>query len=254
MKQNNYFSLKRFSRLFRNDVLINHKTYLFAIIGTGIAIYVFLLFSVKPQDGINRSFNTYAPLFFMYLIAIGAIIGSSFSMLKSQIKAMNYLLVPGSTLEKFLVQFVIRIVLFIPLALLLFWVGAQLVKATLLVIYQTGFDSTRIPDFHLSDLFYGNSNNYRVEIIFFIFSIYTLLLAGSVYFNRFALIKTLIVLGIVVWSATRFYLFLDKQIGFVKFNVFENMSNIELFGTLLASLSWIFFLLLAYFKLKEKEV
>ena len=264
MKQNKYFSLKRFSRLLRNDLLINQKIYLFTLAGIGIAIYAISYFFMQATHGFQRT-NEYLSLFIFYLMGIGVVIGTSFPALSNQIKTSNYLLSPGSTLEKYLVQFVIRIVLFVPLALIIFWIGTHLAKATLIPDMERRFDPSKIADFHFKDLFqYIHGFLDQLIVILSIFSTASVLFAGSVYFKRFALIKTLIVSGatvfLVVCSCVMFshILFPSSTHGFdvadIDYKISNNLYNIQLAIYLFGGLSWVFFLALAYLKLKEKEV
>jgi len=265
MKQNKYFNSGRFARLFRNDLLINQKTYMFAIAGISIALYLFSYFIMRSNNGSFHRTEDYIPLVFMYLMAIGVAIGTSFPALKDQIKLSNYLLAPGSTFEKFMVQFVIRIILFIPIALFLFWVIMHLTKATMFPNPERGFDPSLIVDFHFSDLF-KNGPGFRDRVVIFvsIFSLASLLFAGSAYFNRFALVKTIIitvaVIFLVIMSFVGFsHIFYPAEThGFdMKLKMYEithDINNVQLAAYLLGCLSWIFFLALAYFKLKEKEV
>lgn len=265
MKQNRYFNLGRFARLFKHDVLLNNKTYLFAVTGLGIAIYAFIfLIMYLNRRGFNST-QAYIPLFLLYLMGMGVIIGTSFPAFNNQIRTSNYLLAPGSTFEKFLIQFIIRIVLFIPLSLGLFWIGANLAKASLVPDLRIGFDPSKIPAFTYGDIFEDVSKlRDKVVIIISVFSTASILLAGSAYFNRFALVKTLITIavgiGAVVLSFVLFsHIFYPEvtsgfDIHVPSYKIAEDMETVQLFFYLLGSLSWLFFLPLAYFKLKEKEV
>jgi len=264
MNINKYFNPKRFANLFRNDLLINQKTYLFTLAGLGIAIYALSYFFMRVNNGFQRS-NEYIPLLVFYLMGIGVVIGTSFPALSNQIKTSNYLLTPGSTFEKYLVQFVIRIVIFIPLALIIFWIGTHLAKASQIPNLERGFDPSKITDYHFKDLF-QHIHGFRDQLIVVlsIFSTASVLFAGSVYFNRFALVKTLIVSGIVIGAVVcSFVLFShifypSETHGFdvrlKTYKITETLYNVQLAAYLLGGLSWIFFLALAYFKLKEKEV
>jgi hypothetical protein len=264
MKQNKYFSLKRFTLLLKNDWLINQKIYLFTVIGLALAIYglsYFLMYNSR-----NFSNSQYTGLFLFYLMGMGAIIGMAFPALTDHIKKSNYLLVPGSIFEKFMVQFFIRIVLFIPLGLILFWVATHLAKASMIPNPATGFDPvSQIQDFHFSKLF--NENLHKLDrslIALSIFSIASILFAGSTFFNRFALVKTLIITalttGAFVLSLVLFsHIFYPAEThGFeIKipiYKVWKDIVNIQLLICMIGGLTWLFFLPLAYFKLKEKEV
>ena len=263
MKQNKYFSPVRFSRLLRNDWLINQKTYLFTLAGLGIAIYALFYFSMITTKHVG--INQYTGFIVFYLMVVGVVIGTAFPALTNKIKTGNYLLAPGSTLEKFLVQFVLRIVIFVPVALLIFWISAHLAKASLIPDPKIGFDpAVSISDFRFSELMDGIAFFDKMTIVFSIFSTACLFFAGSVYFNRFALVKTLIltaiITGAVVFSFVVFsHIFYPESVhGFdihlTNYKVTNDLYNTQLAGYLTAWLCWLFFLPLAYFKLKEKEV
>lgn len=263
MNINKYFSLQRFARLFRNDLLINQKTYLFAIAGLSLVIYAIALFSMRTNR--NFSEDDYSVLFAFYLMGVGVIVGTAFPAFSNQIKTNHYLLTPGSTFEKFLIQFVFRIVIFIPMALIIFWISAHLAKASLVPDPQIGFDPAKtIADFHFNKLFEAPDKTQNRIIYLCIFSFGTVLFAGSAFFNRFALVKTLIVSAITCFTVfCSFVLFSHifypaETHGFdVRIKTYEiskNLYNTQLAAYVLGSLSWIFFLVLGYFKLKEKEI
>lgn len=262
MKQNKYFSPERFARLLRNDWLINQKTYLFTIAGLGIAIYALMYFSMITTKHV--SINQYTGFIVFYLMGVGVVIGTAFPALTNQIKTSNYLLAPGSTFEKYMVQFLIRIAIFIPIALLIFWVSAHLAKATLVPDPTIGFDpKVRIADFSFESLF--NQLYYKdiAPTVLGIFSMYSLLFAGSVYFKRFALPKTLILAGIIVGALVLSFVLFSHifypqethgfEMKLVSYKI-GDIDNYKVFLYCWASISWLFFLLFAYFKLKEKEV
>jgi hypothetical protein len=265
MKQNKYFSPQRFVRLFRNDLLINQKAYLYTPIGLLIAVYILSLLGLRNSNPSYVQNAVYLPNFIFYLLGIISLISTSFPALKDQIKTSNYLLLPGSTIEKYLLQFVVRIVIFIPLALVIFWIGTHLAKASLLPNPERGFDPSKIPYFYFSDLF-KNVPSFRDKLVIItsIFSLATLLFAGSAYFNRFALVKTAIVVAVVSFLVILTFVcfshifYPDETMGFdMKLKIYEitdNINNVQLAAYLLGCLSWIFFLVLGYFKLKEKEI
>ena len=262
MKQNKYFSLKRFFLLLRNDWLIHRKTYLFTVLGMTIGIYVITYLPMTRGRFLVSDYNL---MMIFTLMGVGVFIGNAFPVLKNQIKTTNYLLAPGSTFEKLMVQFVIRVVIFIPLSLILFWIAVNLAKASLIPDPTTGFDpAINIPDFHFSglrDLLYYKD---VLPTILGIFSYYTFLFAGSVYFHRYVLAKTIILTGAILFSLYLSFLLFSHlvfpaetqgyNVYFKVYNITEDIDNIKLFLYILASFSWLFFLPLTYFKLKEKEV
>nr|WP_315200854.1 hypothetical protein [uncultured Flavobacterium sp.] len=272
MPFNNYFNVKRFSRLFQQDLLINKTKYLLTIIGLGLVTYLlcynFLNGSkdsmIKHDYSINQNYLT---CFMFYMLVVGVIVGTAFPDLSDKIKTSNYLLNPGSTLEKVMLQFLLRIVLFLPIALGIFWIAIRLAKASL-IPGESGLDPSLIPYFEFRLLVTRRTDELWDfwQIVFMIFGLFSYgvyLFAGTTHFRRYALVKTVIVSGVVLGSLILFFMLLSHifyphethgfDIKLKDFVVTENLHSGETFILLLSLFSWMFFLGIAYFKLKEKE-
>jgi len=273
MPFNNHFNVKRFCRLFQQDLLINGKKYGLAILGLSLITYVL---SYMYLNGCKNSMikydysiiQNYTICFGFFMMAVGVVIGTAFPDLSDKIKTSNYLLNPGSTLEKITLQFLIRFGLFVPIALAVFWICIRLAKASL-VPGDSGLDPSVIPYFDYVFLITKGSGKIweTWQILFFIFGLFsygTYLFAGATYFKRYALVKTVIVSVIIFFASITFsvamsHLFYPNEThGFTmelrEFAVTEYLTSLEIFFLALSMFSWLFFLTLAYFKLKEKEV
>lgn len=271
MPFNNYFNLNRFARLLKQDLLINRTKYLLTLIGlvliTYLLCYWFLNsnkdFMIKHSYSINQN---YTICFVFYMMVVGVVVGTAFPDLSDKIKVSHYLLSPGSTLEKLMVQFMLRIGLFVPIALGIFWIVIRLAKASL-IPGESGLDPSLIPYFEFRSLITNGNRLWDFWLILFaifgLFSYGIYLFAGATYFKRYALIKTVIVSAVVLgisilfmmllsnifYTQTRFF---DIKIQFFQVTEHLNSRMVAFLG--LALFSWIFFLLIGYFKLKEKEV
>jgi hypothetical protein len=271
MQTNNYFNLKRFVLLLKQDLLINRTKYLLGILGLGLITYLLCYwFLTSTKDSIIRNidyiYQIYTTCFAFFMIVIGVVIGTAFPDLADKIKASHYLLSPGSTLEKLMVQFMLRIGLFVPIALGLFWIAIRLAKASLLP-GDSGLDPSIIPYFEFRFLItnYNNKIWDIWQILFAIFGLFSYgiyLFAGTTYFRRYALIKSVIVSAVVLGISILFMMMLSNifysqnrflQIQLQSFRVVEDLDSDHLFAVILSLLSWAFFLAIAYFKLKEKE-
>src|ERR1035437_2385025 len=136
MNSNKFFSFSRFYQLLRNDILLNYKKYLLTIVG-GFILGFILMYMYMPNrfyGDTNFKFDAsrYFDLFIMCLGGLGAFVGSAFSELSSKIKMSNYLLMPASTLEKFLRQFVVRAVVGTVIFLFIFWVDTHIARIAVL--------------------------------------------------------------------------------------------------------------------------
>ena len=97
---------------------------------------------------------------------------------------------------------------------------------------------------------------------FFSYGIY--LFAGATYFKRYALVKTVIASVVIFLISMSFSVMLSHifypqetdgfKIKLKDYAVTEHLDSTMIFILYLALSSWLFFLAIAYFKLKEKEV
>ena len=273
MSLNNYFNIKRFALLLKQDLLINRTKYLLTIVGLGLVTYLFTyLFLNGSKDNMilnHYSINqNYTICFAFFMMIVGVVVGTAFPDLSDKIKTSNYLLAPGSTLEKLMLQFLIRIGVFIPIALGIFWIAIRLAKASL-IPGLSGLDPSKIPYFDFRILITRADDKIwdTWQILFVIFGLFSYgayLFAGPTQFKRYALVKTVIASAVILFISISFsvllsHIFYPQEVqGFdtklVDFVVTEQMDSFELFLLVLSLLSWMFFLAIGYFNLKEKEV
>ena len=271
MPLNKYFNFKRFCLLLQQDLLINRTKYLLGILGLGVITYLFTYWLLNQAKGsiIQNEYSvnqTYMLCFMFYMMIVGVVIGTAFPDLTDKIKTANYLLTPASTFEKFLAQFLLRMGLFIPIALGIFWIAIRLAKASL-IPGDSGLDPSLISYFEFRLLITGVNRMWDTWLIVFmilgIFSYGTYLFAGTTYFRRYALIKSVIFSAVVLGSSILFMMLLSHifypqethgfNIQLQPIKVTENLDSFKIAVLGLALFSWMFFLAITYFKLKEKE-
>ena len=282
MNSTNFFSFNRFYKLLRNDILINYKKYLLTIVGAFILGFIIML-NTMPSYMYNDStfkFNSsgYENLFIMCLVGLGAFVGSAFSELSSKIKTSNYLLMPASTLEKFLCQFVIRALVGTVIFLFIFWVDAHLARIVSLsyIEYSDGQPAgpekyDYIEKFHYSMLLiksrYPFVTNWKlfegIGMILIAFSTGVFLFSVKIFFRKLGLIKTGITLVatlfLIMFVMTFFlHLFYPETKGLdianIDYTLTNGYKNSEILLYSIAYLAPLFLLPLGYFKLKEKQL
>ena len=282
MNSTNFFSFNRFYKLLRNDILINYKKYLLTIVGAFILGFIIML-NTMPSYMYNDStfkFNSsgYENLFIMCLVGLGAFVGSAFSELSSKIKASNYLLMPASTLEKFLCQFVIRALVGTVIFLFIFWVDAHLARIVSLshIEYSDGQPAgpekyDYIEKFHYSMLLikskYPFVTNWKlfegIGMILIAFSTGVFLFSVKIFFRKLGLIKTGITfvatLFLIMFVMTFFsHLFYPETKGLdianIDYTLTNGYKNSEILLYSIAYIAPLFLLPLGYFKLKEKQL
>lgn len=226
--------------------------------------------------------NKYMNIFMVSLVALGALVGSSFPDLGSKVKTANYLLIPASTFEKFTSQFFIRVICGAVIFLVLFWIDARLARAisvTQMIDVKTNLHYVHaeqfIEKFNYGMIFLYNKVNYPVEKIvyyksietwgasLFIVSIGLYLFSVRLFFKKLGLVKSIIsfvalffilFLFMVIFS----HIFYPNTIGFdvsLPTYTFQNdINNVEFWLFLIGFVSPLFLLPLGYFKLKEKQL
>ena len=283
MNSNKFFSVSRFYQLLRNDILLNHKKYLLTIVGAFIMGFIFIRMQMPNYmytDTTSFKYNSssYMSLFIMCLVGLGAFVGSGFSELSSKIKTSNYLLMPASTFEKFLSQFVLRALAGSVIFLVIFWIDAHLARIAALrhMEYSNGQLAgpekySYIEKFHYSMLLIKNNypivKNWRlfegIGVILIIFSSGMFLFSVKIFFRKLGLIKTGISLVaaiflIVVLAVGVSYLFYPETKGFntanINYFLSNGYTNNDIFLYSIAYLAPLFLLPLGYFKLKEKQL
>lgn len=264
METNQFFNLKRFYLLLRNDLMINHKKYLYALISAVIGGTAILYLTMPKTVGRGVFEGTdYLPAFIICLFALGAFAGMSFPDMNSKIKASKYLLLPSSIFEKYLSQFLVRIVLASLFFMLVFWIDTFLARFISLAIYKD-VNASMIKNFDLHTLITLKSRMTLTSTLFAGFSMGTFLFSVRLFFKKNALVKTVVTFLVLSYATACLvvifsHLFYPETRGFdVKLDIYTiewaNMKNMELWMNSLAYLGWLFLLPLGYFKLKEKEI
>ncbi|ADQ79922.1 hypothetical protein Palpr_1783 [Paludibacter propionicigenes WB4] len=282
MNSNKFFSVSRFYLLLRNDLLINYKKYLLTIVGGFILGFIFMRMYMPSYIYSSTTYkfdaSRYRDLFSMCLVGLGAFVGSGFSELSSKIKTSNYLLMPASTFEKFLCQFVLRVLAGTVIFLAIFWIDVHLARIAALrhIEYSNGQLAgpekySFIEKFHYSMFLIKNNypivKNWRlfegIGMILIIFSSGMFLFSVKIFFRKLGLIKTGIALVAAIFLIVFLmvgvsYLFYPETKGFNVANIGYFLSNgyinEEIFLYSIAYLAPLFLLPLGYFKLKEKQL
>lgn len=267
MESNCFFSFRRFYLLLRNDMLLNYKKYLFTILGALIVGYIILYVQMPTREyqGDYEAFR-YPVVFSICLIGLGAFIGMSFPALSSKTSTINYLLMPSSTFEKFLSQFLIRIVVGTALFFVIFWVDAHLARATALISLNKLENAPHIKLFEFADLFFSIKAEQPLiagAMVTFCVSVGVFLFSVRMFFKKMAMVKTAIALAVLVFSVVIIVVMfshifypgtdgMDFRIDTYK--LYKEYDNRDIWIFAMFYFSWLFFLPLGYFKLKEKEV
>ena len=284
MNSNNFFCFSRFYLLLRNDILLNYKKYLFIIAAAFILGFI-ILYSSMPdlvvKGDLKYVFDAtpYSSVFGMCLLGLLAFVGSAFSELSTKVKTSNYLLLPASTFEKFLSQFVIYVLAGTAIFLIVFWIDAHLARyialSNLKEAYNEDLGAERekhIEAFNYSMLLTKNRfpgviyKHWFEELsrVFAIFSVGMYFLSVKVFFKSFGLIKTAISFIAVALLGTLLmmllsHIFYPDTNGFelshhINYKLTNGFSNMDIWVYVSVYCVSLFIIPFGYFKLKEKQL
>ena len=268
---NNNFNLNRFLLLLKRQWLDFGNIYLgtlVVLIGILIAFYSYFLPSPKTTNFLDYEGNLdlrfrYGLFLFLGFFFITIVAGSYYSNLGQKSRAIIELMMPASTLEKFLVGVWYTAIVTIVSYLLVFYVVdlgfVKYLNSNLDAFSVALYKKREIKPVHTMLNEVLSDANYRRYLRFFFFIPFmftSIFLLGSVYFNRFHYIKT--AMAVLLFTGVAGYI-IFKAGGFLT----KDMVRSGLETKEDVSLQWIFIItglvtvvmwLITYIRLKEKEV
>ncbi len=262
MKTSNLFNPDRFIRLFRQNLIHNARINLITIVAICGGLFALMMMNQVAAHFQSPNYNDFIGLFLFMFIVLGIIYsGNAFPGLRSREKSFTYLLNPASTFEKYLFEIVNRILFFIILFPIIYWV-VFFIEGNLMHVINPGFEFR-------SYWFFNHNISPPAD-----FDIWAKLLAvnlglmiffipftGASAFMKAPFIKTMFSIALVVFFQVIIIYLLVKIIGPHTFNkvhhpVFlwiDSKEGLVQFGAVYTLLINLSLLSVSYFKLKEKE-
>src|SRR5690606_17984674 len=263
MKISDTFSIERFGLLIKQHLIHNYRMLIVSLVGFSGGLFMLLLviqavnqFDTWCQDAFSGTFIT---------IFIGTALlyaGTSFPGLRTREKSYSYLLNPASVFEKFLFELISRILLFIILIPLLYWVIFNVEGIFLHAIYPKFQFTSQSFDLPFLELHVPEDSSLTYWAIAmplaFGFMIFTLPFTGASIFMKYPLPKTLFVVAIVFFFHVLLVFFFLEILDFGKGTGNERVLGMDAEGaikffTTYAVIAHVVLLTAAYFKLKERE-
>lgn len=273
---NNYFNTRRFGLLCKNEVLSNYKSwglYLITIVGiyTVIAMIITAVnrFAPVPVGYDPNSLNYMFPGF----LFIGGYIVSSltFSDINDKFKSSLWFSLPGSTLEKYTVGALIS-----SIGYGAFIIAAFVLASSISIIFTQPLFGSSMAIFSVKLFVYDSTSvgpNALFLVLVYILT-HSMFLVGSIVFRKGALIKTVLVYSIVQTVLSIIFAFIgllvlksgisegwDIRIFLGIEEYFETHAGFDTWKSLMTRWTLIigipfslFFNVVGYFKLAEKEV
>jgi hypothetical protein len=210
---NQFFNFKRFTLLVLKHWADNKRRYTLAVLAfIGLLITWFVFSILTGFDNIPMGRQVQTITFYFLLFAVGTFYASQyFNELGARPKAINFLLVPASAFEKLLCSLLYTVILFLVAFTACYYVAdilmvgvANALPANTVIVGEPSpsvvnvFDMISIP-FNSDTMF---------NFLFFFLSIQSAFLLGSVYFEKYSFIKTIIsgfIVGFIVFCLVFFF-------------------------------------------------
>ncbi|OFX89963.1 MAG: hypothetical protein A2W99_08630 [Bacteroidetes bacterium GWF2_33_16] len=249
---NKYFNIKRFANLVKRELHSNMKRNLL-IIGAMFSIFTisaFLVFELGEEITSEITFEKFHSMVFLGMLFTGGAFLASFSFieLRNKINAHFYLLTPGSSLEKLLVNLLISLVGFIVFMMLFYFLYSQVFNWIVSAIFGYQFSNV---DFLHEEV---------ISSIQVFISVHSIFLLGAISFKKYPVILTPIFIFLVNITLFGFV----RLVGFAVFGDFDidnQLFSKEIFDKLnLYSKIIIIYIIppvlwfVTYLKLNEKEL
>ncbi len=259
---NNTFSFSRFIKLCKQQLFLNSRLILFGLIGYCGTIFILMLpMRVSNSQNVFDVTNFLQVMTFFF-IGFGVLYnGYSFKFLRTKESSISYLMIPASALEKFIFEFLNRVVLTIIALPTIFWIVFNLTGLFFNILDDIGYSFISIND--IIETFEGEKDS----ALFFSFAIPVTFLililpfTGSTIFTKQPLIKTLFSVTIICLCYAGVVYFLAETVGINQYTLNENgiitpmeSAAVKNFFRSVLWLTNIVLLIVAFLKLKEKEV
>ncbi len=260
---NQHFSLKRFTNLYRLWWFRNYKMsliYMGALSGVAMFVTVWFVWTMTNEF---QNFNgwkpkEYLPFYTFIFIALGVFYtGFSFPGFRSKEKTFEYLLLPSTTLEKFLFEWLNRVLGYLIFFPILFFILTNIATNGLSLFYPEFNDPT-------VDLFwlFRQVDNWEFGLIILVgITLLNIPFMGASHFQAKPLIKTLFLFFVIVAIYVSYVFGLVKLLNLESYDIKDDcvlficskeqmVRCIMFMGLLVNSIV----MTISYLKLKEKEV
>ena len=262
MKLTKFFNINRFLLLCRHNILLNYKKYFsFAVVYSLIVYVVLLLTIIGMPSGVEGI--PYVWLFLILMVLGFLIPAVAFSETENKSLLSSYLLQPASHFEKYLVKLITNVIIVLPFLIIMFWIDANFARWTVIFLDIKPPIEIDVFTIRTDTMWPVKKDTGSYDFLLFVISIMTWAFAGSFFFNKYKVLKTLIALGgvcFVDWLLRLAYsqIFSNGLNGFGhglnKYKTYLDLYNTQWHLYIIGVSGIVLLLLIGYHKLKEKEV
>lgn len=272
------FDLGRWALLVKQHWIENKKRYLLSIAAMAGILFMWFFFVALSDQSDPMNADVQRGTYFFLLLVGGCFYASQFYKdLGSRSRAINYLLIPASSFERLLVSLLYVVVLFFLVFTAIYYIVDTIMVMAVNMLHPTYSEANAsgvLRQASVVNVFGRTIGKVNGTPLFFAayFALQAAFLLGSVYFEKYSFVKTVISLFTVLLGLWLINSFLFEAIlpeggmnGLGSFLVTNNKTETtylvelptvmsDILGMLARWAFPIFFWVITYFRLKEKEV
>lgn len=263
METNNSFSFQRLMLLSKQSLIINKKLIGISLAGFAGLVFIALLV-VQSAANFHNWDNKDAMVTFLFLFFQLGFIYSSFSFpsFRTKEKSMVYLMLPASATEKFVFEFMTRIVVFVLFMPVYFWLIANFEG----ILVHSFIPELSNYKFSFLEAFYAIVKDGKFEFWALVLTIQGILFVfiapftGASHFSKSPLLKSILTFSLIIAGYALFVYLLVKGLNLKGIHpagervLFINSKDGALvFTAVMATIVNVCLLAIAWFRLKEKE-
>lgn len=256
----NIFSGKRFQLLFKQHFIHNGQ-FLLLSSGAYVGVIFIVLSLVQAGNSLEpHRFESFQAFLITFVTVFGILyVGHSFPAFRSKESTIGYLMLPASTVEKFLFEFISRVGIILVTLPLLFWITFHLQGYFFALFTDQIFESVGVQylvkiDDDVPGLVYWLTSG---GVLFAL----SLAFTGSAMFTKQPLVKSLFAVAMIVMFFGGYSYIIVEYVGVGRYNPPDTMLLIPMeeetaltFFTIALFAASAVMLFVAYCKLKEREV
>lgn len=246
MENNNTFSFTRFGLLFRKDIVENKNLYLLgALVIFGILVILITIFGLDQAYRYVK-YGTYLSIyfdfFFFFMVAFSLIFASVvFSRMNTKAKRIAEIVLPASALEKFIVKWLIVVVLFTFAYIILFF-SAKYVSSLIVKLFY--------PEVPMIGLELIGANTLLTNVVAYLL-LQSFYIWGAVVMPKLSFVKISVLLFICMLVYYIYYCLLGIVVGEL---FYLRQAGTICDGRIIFSAITVMLWGLAYFRYKEETV
>lgn len=271
MKTNQIFNFSRFGRYAKSSLILNYRQLLMS--WGGMASVVFLLFLlIAFTERSVRSDDMTMPFVILFFVAGIIFAGISFPAFRKKEKTIALLTTPASSLERFVYEFLEKIVAFVVFYPPVFYLASN---SAIFIRNTMSLERTETVEYVINGVvskvqvfpyhyfsfnsFFESFPDGELKIIFSAaFLLFSIAFAGAATFRKYPLVKTIVFCGALIATVAGYMYFIMEKLRLQRPWITDlgdtwEKENAIAFACTILLLFGLIMLTYSYFKVKEKE-